>query len=403
MKRTVDDLAVFGGEPEFPEPLHVGRPGTPDVELFVERVRSAFARRRYTNDGPFVHEFEQRLAATLGVKHCVATCNGTVALEIAIRALNLTGEVIVPSFTFVATAHALRWLNITPVFCDVDPATHTIDPHLIETLITPLTTAIMGVHLWGHACDVEALTSIATRHRLKLLFDAAHAFACRRRQRCIGGFGDAEVFSFHATKCLTTFEGGAITTNSDDVAERVRLMRSFGFVDYDRVESLGTNGKLHEISAAMGLSSLDGLAARLAQNERNHRCYGEQLRGIDGIRLVRPDDGDGSNYHYVVIEVSGTDFGLNRDALHRVLWAEGVLARRYFHPGCHRVAPHDAQPLRRPLPQTERLCETVLCLPTGETVSEDDVRRVCQLVRFAHDHRPHITQRRLARLESSGV
>ncbi len=252
-------LAVLGGVPAFAEPLHVGRPNVPDRAKLLQRIEGALDRRWFTNDGPLVQEFEAALVRQLQVKHVVAMCNGTTALEIAIRALELKGEVIVPSFTFVATAHALQWQEITPVFADIEPATHLIDPAQVERLITPRTTGIIGVHTWGRPCDVAALAEIADRRGLTLLFDAAHAMGCTHRGVPIGRFGAAEVFSFHATKCVHSFEGGAVATNDDDLAEKLRLMRNFGFAGYDRVVYLGINGKLSEIHAAMGLTSLEDL------------------------------------------------------------------------------------------------------------------------------------------------
>ena len=211
IKTNISDLATFGGSPAFTELLHVGRPNIGDREQFLERVNEMFDQRRLSNNGPFARELEEKLAAFLGVKHCIAMCNATIALEITARALGLRGEVIIPSFTFVASAHALQWQEITPVFCDVNPVTHNIDPTKIESLITPRTTGILGVHVWGRACDVEALSEIARKHHLKLMFDAAHAFACTHQAQMIGGFGDAEVFSFHATKFFNSFEGGALS------------------------------------------------------------------------------------------------------------------------------------------------------------------------------------------------
>src|SRR5882724_336712 len=232
---SINQLALFGGRPAFDRPLHVGRPNIGSRKRFFELLEGALDRGWLTNSGPLVDEFEKKVSDYVGVKHCVSICNATIALEIAIRAAKLDGEVILPSFTFVATAHALQWQKITPVFCDIDPATHTIDPAKVERMITPRTTGILGVHLWGRGCDVEALAAIARRRNLKLLFDAAHAFGCTHRGKMIGGFGDAEVFSFHATKFLNSFEGGAVVTNDDELARKVRLMKNFGFRAYDDV------------------------------------------------------------------------------------------------------------------------------------------------------------------------
>ncbi|HEX7488672.1 MAG TPA: aminotransferase class I/II-fold pyridoxal phosphate-dependent enzyme, partial [Anaeromyxobacteraceae bacterium] len=227
-KDEVGDFALLGGSPLFERPLHVGQPNLGDREQLHRLLDGILDRRWLTNHGPLVTELEARLAKLMGVGHCIAMCNGTVALEIAIRALGLKGEVIVPSFTFVATAHALQWQEITPIFCDVDPRTHTLDPDRVERVISSRTSGILGVHVWGRPCDVEGLSEVARRHRLALLFDAAHAFGVSRRGRMIGNFGDCEVFSFHATKFFNTFEGGAITTDDDDIARRCRLMRNFG-------------------------------------------------------------------------------------------------------------------------------------------------------------------------------
>ena len=231
--------------------LYVGRPNIGDRERFLERVNGILDRRWLSNDGPLLKEFEEKVAAFLGVKNVVAMCNATAALEIACRALDLKGEVIVPSYTFVATAHALQWQEITPVFCDMNPATHNIDPAKIEKLITPRTTGIIGVHVWGRGCDAQAIESIAAKRNLKVMYDASHGFACTKGGRMLGTFGECEVFSFHATKFLNCFEGGAVVTNNDDLAEKMRLMRNFGFVDFDKVVYLGVNGKMSEIHAAI--------------------------------------------------------------------------------------------------------------------------------------------------------
>src|SRR5215210_7977712 len=193
-------LAVLGGAPAFSEKLFVGRPNLGNKARLLEFVSDILESGWLTNNGSYLREFERRIAGLIGVKHCIAVCNATIGLEIAIRALDLQGEVIVPSFTFAATAHALQWQGITPIFCDVNPITHSLDPHDVERRITPRTTGIIGVHLWGNACNTESLELIARKHRLRLLFDAAHAFGCSREGRMIGNFGEAEVFSFHATK-----------------------------------------------------------------------------------------------------------------------------------------------------------------------------------------------------------
>ena len=339
-KSVLGDLAVFSGRPAFAESLHVGRPNIGDRQRFAERVSDILDRKWLTNAGRYVQEFEQRIAELVGVKHCIVMCNATIALEIAIRALGMTGEVIVPSFTFIATAHALQWQEITPVFVDVDPRTHTLDPEKVEQMITPRTTGMIGVHLWGGACDIEALTEIAQRRGLKLLFDSAHAFGCSYKGRMIGGFGDAEVFSFHATKFLNSLEGGAVVTNNDELAQKMRLMKNFGFTNYDSVNYIGTNGKMNEISAAMGLTNLESMDDFVSVNRRNYKQYEAELTGLEGVSLLTYDEDEKCNYQYVVLEIDEARTIVTRDELMEILHKENVLARRYFYPGCHRMEPY---------------------------------------------------------------
>ena len=382
-KSTIADLALLGGQPAFEEALYVGRPSVGDRGRLLERFNQILDSRWLTNDGPFVKEFEQRIADLVGVKHCVAMCNGTVALEIAIRALGMEGEVIVPSFTFIATAHALQWQGITPVFCDIDPRTHTLDPMKVEQAITPRTTGIIGVHVWGHTRDIDALAEIAARRGLKLLFDAAHAFACSYKGRMIGSFGDAEVFSFHATKFFNTLEGGAVVTNDDELAEKLRLTRNFGFTGDDKVSYLGTNGKMNEISAAMGLTSLESLDEFIAVNRRNYLRYREELRDIAGARVLTYDETESCNYQYIVLELDEAVTRIvSRDELWRILTAENVMARRYFYPGCHRMEPYRSNLPGLRLPETDRLAGRVLCLPTGTAVTESHIEIICQLLKL---------------------
>lgn len=394
-KNRLEALAIFGGSAAFDEELHVGRPNIGNRERLLVRINDLLDRRWLTNNGPYVQEFERKLSAMVGTKHCIAVCNATVALEITCKAAGLAGEVIVPSFTFVATAHALQWQGITPVFCDVDPRTHNIDPYRVEQMVTPHTTGILGVHLWGRPCEVDKLSGIARSHNLKLLFDAAHAFGCSYKGGMIGGFGDAEVFSFHATKVFNTFEGGAIATNDDELAAKVRLMRNFGFAGYDDVDYLGTNGKMSEVSAAMGLTSLESLDEFIAVSHQNYKQYQQQLANIPGINLVAYDEAERCNYQYIVLEVDETVARISRDQLQEVLWAENVLARRYFHPGCHRMEPYRSYFPHAGLllPNTERLVAQVLSLPTGTTVGPDKIRQICQIIGLAVAHGYEVRER----------
>ncbi len=394
MKQRVDDLALFGGSPSFGDTLHVGCPNVPDRDRLVGRLNDLLDRRWFTNDGPFVREFEQRLSEQLDVPHCVAVSNGTTALELTYRALDLSGEVIVSAFTFVATVHALQWHRIKPVFCDIDPQTHNLDPDCVRQAITPRTTGIVGVHLWGNACDIDEITRIGQEHNLRIVFDAAHAFGCTFNGIPIGSFGDAEVFSFHATKFVNCFEGGAIATKSAALAEKLRHLRNFGFSGYDQVSGLGTNGKMNEMSAAMGLSCLDAMGGFLEANVRNRQAYQSRFSTLAGLSLMPVAEHERLNHQYVVAEIDSDICGLTRDELLGVLWAENVRCRRYFYPGCHRMPPYlSATPEPLVFPQTERVAERIMQFPTGTAITPDHVECIGDLVEFCFQHGEEIRAR----------
>ncbi len=389
------DLAILGGKPAFTTPLNVGTPNVGDRRALYARLDDMLDRRWLSNDGQYVRELEHRIQGFLGVKHCMAVCNATVALEIAVRAAGLSGEVILPSFTFIATAHAVEWQGLTPVFCDVDPTTHCLDPRAVESAISPRTSGIIGVHTWGRPCAIDALTRIADERGLTLLFDAAHAFGCSHGQTMIGNFGLAEVFSFHATKLLNTFEGGAVATNDDALAAKIRLMRNFGFAGYDNVVSPGTNGKMNEASAAMGLTNLESIDEFIEANRRNYHAYERYLRDLPAFHMLPYDEVERSNFQYEIVELNDSALDLTRDQLIKILHAENVLARRYFFPGCHRMEPYRT---RFPgaaalLPNTEQVASRVVALPTGAAVSEVDVETVCGILRTVVDNQRILCRR----------
>ena len=381
---TEQRLAVLGGPPAFATPLHVGRPVIAQREQFLQRINGALDRQWLTNQGQETLEFEQRVAAISETEHCVATSSGTAALTLVANGLGLEGEVIMPALTFIATAHALAWQGIQPVFADVDPVTFSVDPDHVASLVTPRTTGIMGVHLWGIPCDVVGLQRVAKRYGLKLLYDAAHAFGCSAQGQMIGGFGDAEAFSFHATKFVNAAEGGAVVTNDTQLADRLRLIRNFGFSDVDTVSCLGTNAKMNELCAAMGNASLSGMQNVVDCNRAHFAIYRQELAGLPGIRLVAPPQDGKQNHQYVIVLVNAPVAGLSRDEMVNVLARENILARRYFYPGCHRQEPYcREQQAGGRLPVTEHVVEQCLALPTGPALSEADVRIVCRVFRLA--------------------
>jgi dTDP-4-amino-4,6-dideoxygalactose transaminase len=380
---VASSLAILGGRPAFRLPVVVGRPYIGERRQFEALAAEILDRRWLTNNGPVLQAFEQRLVERLDVDYCVAMSNGTLALELAYEMAGLTGEVIVPAFTFVATVHALRRANCTPVFCDIDPQTYCLDASAVTALLTPRTGGIVGVHTWGHACDCDRLQTLADGLGIPLVFDSAHAFGSSYHGDSLAKFGTAAVFSFHATKVLHTFEGGAVATSDGALAERLRQARNFGFCSHDQTVGVGTNAKLTELSAAMGLVNLQHLDEFIAVNKRNYLAYCREFAGIQGIRIVRYAESERYNFHYAIADIDAEQTGLSRDALLATLWAENIRARRYFWPGVHLMEPYrsknpDAAAL---LPHTNRAASRVLALPTGADVDEAVIGRVADVVR----------------------
>jgi dTDP-4-amino-4,6-dideoxygalactose transaminase len=371
--------ALLGGEPAFAEPLYVTRPALPpraDLDRQLDRI---YASGWLTNSGPLVPELERRLGERLGVTWCAAFCNGTVALQTALRALDLRGEVITTPFTFPATVHAIEWNGLTPVFCDVDPHTFNLDPDRAAELCGPDTCALLPVHVFGNPCAVDALAALAGARGLKIVYDAAHAFAVTHRGRPIGAFGDLSVFSFHATKLFHTAEGGAVAGADASLRRRIALLRNFGIVGEDEVSGVGTNGKMSELHAALGLALLERLDGELRGRARAHALYAERLAGVDGISLQRLAADTTPNHAYLAVQVDAGAFGLGRDQLHAALRAENVVTRKYFWPLCSQNEAYRRLPSARPerLPVATRIAARVLCLPLFGDLSADDVERVC--------------------------
>lgn len=390
-----EQFAIFGAAPEFDQPLPVGQLYFPSWERYTAAFQGIFERRYYTNQGPLTEQLEDRLQQFLGVKHAVCVTNATIALMMVAEAMGLSGKVILPAFTFIASAQSLTWTNIQPVFCDVDPDTHQISVDQVAALIEPGVSAIMGVNLWGGACDAKALAELAAANGIKLYFDSAHAFGCRVKDIPIGGFGAAEVFSFHATKVLSATEGGCISTNDDDLAARLRNIRS-SYGAGRPVDVVKTsNGRMSEAQAAVALMSLEDFPANQANNAKLYQAYGDQLRDVPGLRLVRPAGTSFSNCQYVVCEVDEAEFGLSRDLLLDVMKAENVIARRYFHPGVHRTLPYSRElpEYQNRLPNTDKLCASCIQFPIGALVTPEKVERICALLSRVQKAAPNIRQK----------
>lgn len=353
-------------------PIRVGAPNLGDRAQLHRRLDEILDRAWLTNHGPIERELEGRLCEVTGTRHCIPTSSATLGLLVSMRALIPEGEVLMPSFTFPALAHAARLIGLRPVFVDIDPHHHHIDPGVVVDGITDDTAGLVGVHLWGRSCDTAKLDAVMDGR--PVLYDAAQAFGATHDGAPVGGNGRCEVFSFHATKFVNAFEGGAIATDDDDLAAELRLLVNFGFAGRDDVAAIGLNAKLSEIHAAMAIVSLDAMP-RVAEVNRAHlEQYRARLATIPGIELRTADDG--GNLSYVVVEVDPDGAGCTRDQVMERLRHVNIDTRRYFSPGVHRspVYRGDECP---PLPVTEVVCDRVLQLPTGTAITHNDVDRVC--------------------------
>lgn len=359
--------------------IQVTKTFLPDLDEYVEYLRSIWATGHVTNHGPLVERLERQLAAYLGVKHLLLTCNGTIALQIAIKALRLRDEVVTTPFSYVATTASLVWEGCRPVFADVDAKTLCLDPENVEAGCTRATTGIVATHVYGNACDVESLSEIARRRGLRLLYDAAHAFAATYRGRALAAYGDAAVLSFHATKLFHTGEGGAVLTDDDDIAHRVRYLRNFGHRGQEEFWGLGINGKVSELHAAMGLSVLPHLPAILERRSALAAVYDGELFG-PGITHLRWREGLVRNRAYYPILLSSERELL---AVKSRLNEQGVFPRRYFYPALTEL-PYVAAP---PAPIAEDAARRVLCLPLGHDVDPGAALQIAREIRATLERR----------------
>jgi dTDP-4-amino-4,6-dideoxygalactose transaminase len=379
---SLSSFALFGAQPLFEKPLPIGQLYFPSWQRYEAACRGIFARQYYNNNGPLLGEFEGKLRLFLKVKHAICVANATLGLMMAVDAMHLTGKVIVPAFTFIASVQAISWAGLEPVFCDIHPETHQIDIGKIEALIGPDVSAIMGVNLWGGSCLPKELLGLATVHGLKVCFDSAHAFGSTVDGLPIGNFGDAEVFSFHATKVLSAMAGGCICTNDDELAARLRSIRpSYGSempVSIVRV----ANARMSEAQAAVGLMSLEDFPSNQKNNAALFELYKAQIASVPGLRLLAPSGVSFSNYQYAVCMVDEGEFGISRDLLIKLLKAENVVARRYFYPGAHRSVPYGQEfpQFVESLPNTDAVCASVIQFPIGTPVTSSGIEKICQLL-----------------------
>jgi dTDP-4-amino-4,6-dideoxygalactose transaminase len=376
--------------PSVPEPssgenrpnVLVTRPYMPPLDDFIPYLEKIWESRWLTNDGQFHQQLEKSLCEYLGLEHISLFSNGTLALITALQAERITGEVITTPYSFVATSHSLLWNGIQPVFADIAPGTFNLDPAKVEAAITPRTTAIMPVHVYGEPCQTEEIQRIADTYGLKVIYDAAHAFGVRKNGTSVLNHGDLAVLSFHATKVFNTFEGGAIVCHDAKTKKRIDYLKNFGIADEVTVVAPGINGKMNEIQAAFGLLQLQHMEHVLRSRQHIDHMYREALNGVEGLTVPTPPPAVDRNYAYFPILI-GKSFPISRDALYHRLRDNGVFPRRYFFPLISSFPMYRGLPSAQVsnLPEATRVSQEILCLPIYPDLTEGDRTMVCDVIR----------------------
>lgn len=366
----------------FEDPIYVVRPVLPDFDDYVSQLSNVFDSKWLTNEGPKSKLLTEKLVEKLGVEFISLFCNGTLALQLACKALNLTGEVITTPFTFPATPHSLSWNRLKPVFCDIEEETFNLDVNKIEYLINENTSAIMPVHVFGSPCEVYRIQEIADKYGLKVIYDAAHAFGVKVDGIPIGRFGDMSMFSFHATKLFSTVEGGALTFSNSDLVQSLYYLKNFGIKNEEEVVEIGSNAKMNELQAAFGLITIHKVDEEIRKRHKLTMAYRDGLKDIVGIRFLKDLPGVDHNYQYMPILIDEEAFGISRDLVYERLKDYNVFARRYFYPLCSQLACYKNLDIRpgSDLKVAEKITKQVLCLPLYGDLREEDVFNICKIL-----------------------
>ena len=362
--------------------ITVTSPLLPSLDEFTESLKEIWESKWITNNGQFHQKLEAALAEYLKVPYVSLFTNGTLPLLTALQALRITGEVITTPYSFVATTHALWWNGIKPVFVDIDPSTGNIDPQKIEAAITPRTTAILPVHVYGKPCDTEAIQAIADKYGLKVIYDAAHAFGVEVNGESLLNAGDMSTLSFHATKVFNTIEGGAMVMHDEKTKQRIDYLKNFGFANEIEVVGPGINSKMDEIRSAYGLLNLKQVDAAIAARQKVAVAYREALRNVDGISFWDDMPGVRHNYSYFPIFVDAEKYGMTRDELYMKMKDQGVWRRRYFYPLISEFSTYRGLESSRPenLPNAHRMADTVICLPMHHALEENEIDRILESI-----------------------
>lgn len=362
--------------------ITVTKPFLPPLDEFTPYLKQIWISGYLTNNGPFHQELEKKLGEYLGVKYISLFTNATLALVTALQALRITGEVITTPYSFVATTHSLWWNNIKPVFVDVESEYYNLNPEKIEAAITPQTTAILPVHVYGNPCNVLRIKEIADAYGLKVIYDACHTFGVKINEEPVVNFGDLSVMSFHATKVFNTFEGGAIISHTESMKKRIDFLKNFGFADETTVVAPGINAKMSEVQAAMGLLQLKYVDENIEKRRKIARYYREHLENIPGIRFLKDAPDTYHCYSYFPIFLDENVYGLSRDAIYDKLKQEGIYGRRYFYPLISQFPTYKGLDSAQPgkMPVAEKVTEQVICLPLYPQLEYVVVDQICELL-----------------------
>ncbi len=366
----------------FEKPIYVTRPFLPPLDEFCRGLQEVWENRWLTNNGPLLQRFARELCDLLETKNVCLFNNGTLALQIALQGMGISGEVITTPFTFVATTHALFWNKIRPVFVDIEPDYYTLDPDEVEAAITPWTTAILAVHVYGHPCNLTRLAEIARRHNLRLIYDAAHAFGIRVRNKPIAHFGDLSMFSFHSTKLFHSIEGGMVVFREPGLKGLFDYLKNFGFKSEVEVVMPGTNAKMNELQALMGMQVLKHLDENIRKRSQIAALYRSLLGQIPGIRFApEPSPEIRYNYAYLPIEVDEREFGMSRDRLYEQLKEWNIHTRRYFYPLICDYPCYRSIPVNGSLKTARRVAARILTLPIYDSLGLSEVETICDIIR----------------------
>lgn len=367
------------------KPIYVTQPALPDLQDFIPYLEQIWKNKILTNNGPFHQQLERELAEFFKVPYLSLFANGTLALVAALQVLRITGEVITTPYSFVATTHSLWWNNIKPVFVDIEAEFGTLDPEKIEVAITPKTTAILPVHVYGNPCKIDRIQEIADIYGLKVIYDAAHAFGVTYREKSICSYGDISILSFHATKVFNTMEGGAIVCHDAATKKRIDFIKNFGFANETTVMAPGINSKMNEMQAALGLLQLKRHDENIRRRQQLSDRYRGELSSIKGISLLPEAKETQSNFAYVPIFVDQETFGISRDDLYERLKQNGIFGRRYFYPLISKFPMYKGLDSADPanLPVAEKIAERVICLPLYPDLEQAMVEKICAVIRGA--------------------